>query len=66
MRLGLDIMGGDYAPDVTVKGAILAHNQLPSDVELVLYGDENVIRDLCFKYNSDFKNFTIVHAPEVI
>lgn len=66
MRLGLDVMGGDYAPEVTVKGAILAHKQLPSDVELVLFGDENVIRSLCIKYNSDPSHYTIVHAPEVI
>lgn len=66
MRLGLDVMGGDYAPDVTVKGAILAHKQLPSDVELVLFGDETVIRNLFEKNSYDANNFTIVHAPEVI
>lgn len=66
MRLGLDVMGGDYAPDVTVKGAILAHKQLPSDVELVLFGNESVIRKLLEENNSDPKNFSIVHAAEVI
>lgn len=66
MRLGLDVMGGDYAPDETVKGAILAHKQLPSDVELVLFGDERVIGDMCVKYGADSKSFTIVHSSEVI
>ncbi len=66
MRLGLDVMGGDYAPDVTIKGAILAHKLLPSDVELVLFGDENVIRKFCIDNNSDPRDFTIVHASEVI
>lgn len=66
MRLGLDAMGGDFAPEVTVKGAILAHKQLPSDVEIVLFGDEAIIKDLCLKESFDPKNFSIVHAPEVI
>ncbi|NJO68672.1 MAG: phosphate--acyl-ACP acyltransferase, partial [Bacteroidetes bacterium] len=66
MRLGLDIMGGDFAPDVTIKGAILAHKQLPSDVEIVLFGDEKTIRELLEKNGSDAGDFAIVHAPEVI
>lgn len=66
MRLGLDAMGGDFAPDVTVKGAILAHKQLPADVELVLYGNESAIKELCQKSDFDPDKFSIVHAPEVI
>jgi phosphate acyltransferase len=66
MRLGLDVMGGDYAPDVTVKGALLARKQLPSDVELVLFGDEGKIKELLLKNGSDSSSFPIVHASEVI
>ena len=32
MKIGIDIMGGDFAPDATVAGAILAYNELPNDV----------------------------------
>ncbi len=66
MRIGLDVMGGDFAPEVTVHGAILAQKQLPTEVELVLFGDEQIIRSLCLKYNADAGLFSIVHAPEVI
>lgn len=59
-------MGGDFAPDVTIKGAILAHKQLPTDVEIVLFGDEKTIRELLEKNGSDAGKFAIVHAPEVI
>jgi glycerol-3-phosphate acyltransferase PlsX len=38
MRIGLDIMGGDYAPKKTVHGAILALSELPKNVTLVLFG----------------------------
>ena len=36
MRIGVDIMGGDYAPDATLLGAALARKELPDDIELVL------------------------------
>ncbi|MCE3280762.1 MAG: plsX [Bacteroidetes bacterium] len=44
MKIGIDIMGGDFAPEATVSGAILAYNELPKDVRLVLVGDEQLIR----------------------
>ena len=43
MRIGIDIMGGDYAPQKTVHGAILALNELPKDITVVLFGKENQI-----------------------
>ena len=36
MNIGIDIMGGDYAPEKTIQGAILARKELPEDVNLVL------------------------------
>ena len=44
MKIGIDIMGGDFAPDATISGAILAYNELPKEVKLVLIGDESQIR----------------------
>ncbi len=43
MRIGIDIMGGDYAPQKTVHGAILALNELPKDTTVVLFGKESQI-----------------------
>lgn len=41
-RIGLDAMGGDYAPDVIIR----AVNGLePPPFELVLVGDENLLKD---------------------
>ena len=39
MKIGLDIMGGDYAPANCLDGAIMALDSLPSDVRMVLIGD---------------------------
>ena len=66
MNIGLDIMGGDYAPDATIDGAILALQSLPGSDRLYLIGDEKIIRDKLNQRKIDQNNFEIIHAPEVI
>lgn len=44
MRLGIDAMGGDHAPEEIVRGAIEAARQL--DCQLVLYGQKEKILPL--------------------
>ncbi|HBB93398.1 MAG: phosphate acyltransferase PlsX [Bacteroidetes bacterium GWF2_49_14] len=66
MRIGLDIMGGDFAPQATTKGAILAYKELPPDVELVLIGDRDAIEAICREENFDPGNFHIMPSTEVI
>lgn len=66
MKLGIDIMGGDFAPQETILGAILAHNELPSDVELVLIGDENAIKSVLKEKGINENLFSIIHTTEVI
>lgn len=66
MKIGIDVFGGDYAPEAIVRGAILAANELPEDVQLVLIGQEQVIKDICKSENVDAKQFSIVHTDECI
>ena len=66
IRIGIDIMGGDYAPQSTTRGAILAKMELPPETELVLIGDEEAITSICREENFDPGNFVIIHADEVI
>jgi phosphate acyltransferase len=66
MKIGIDILGGDYAPEATLSGAILAHGVLPASISLVLIGDEQQIRAACHQQNFDPAQFEIVHASEVI
>ncbi len=66
MRIGLDIMGGDFAPEATVLGAILAKDRLPQDVDLFLIGNERKILKELGKHNASPNDFEIVHAPETI
>lgn len=66
MKIGLDISGGDFAPEVNIDGAILAYNELPKDSQLIFIGDESIIREKLKSrdYAQDF--FSIIHAPDVI
>lgn len=66
MRIGLDVMGGDFAPVATIEGAILAQKELSPDDRITLVGDENIIRPLLIEKGCDVSLFDIVHAPEII
>ena len=66
MKIGLDVMGGDFAPEPMVVGAMLASSQLPADVQIVLVGDRKVILELCTARNFDASVFQIVHTSQVI
>jgi len=66
MKLGIDIMGGDYAPEQTTLGAIAAFRELPASVKLVLIGDREAILSILKREGVDAGSFEIVHAPEVI
>jgi glycerol-3-phosphate acyltransferase PlsX len=66
MRIGIDVLGGDYAPEAPVCGAILAAKSLPADYRLVLIGDEKSIISICKRENFDPSVFDIVHTTECI
>lgn len=66
MKIGIDIMGGDFAPDATISGAVLAYNELPGDVKLVLIGDEAQIHTGLSANGGDPANFEIIHTTDVI
>lgn len=66
MKIGVDILGGDFAPEETVSGAILARKELSSDVVLVLLGDEDKIISLLKEKGEDPGMYEIVHAPDNI
>ncbi|TND09918.1 MAG: fatty acid/phospholipid synthesis protein PlsX [Bacteroidetes bacterium] len=66
MKIGIDIMGGDFAPDATVSGVCLAYDALPPAVTLVLIGDREQIVSLLTQHGFDPSRVEIVHAPDVI
>ncbi len=66
MYIGLDVMGGDFAPDSILNGAILARKVLSSDDKIVLIGPRDIIEDKLNEFGADPSHFIIEHAPEVI
>jgi glycerol-3-phosphate acyltransferase PlsX len=43
MKIGIDVMGGDFAPDAVIEGAVDTLKYLSADDTLVLLGDESSI-----------------------
>ncbi|MFD2903352.1 phosphate acyltransferase PlsX [Sphingobacterium anhuiense] len=66
MKIGLDILGGDYAPNATILGAIEAQQLLTGDQKLVLFGDEEETKSLIEKAGGNSSDFEYIHAPENI
>ncbi len=66
MRIGLDAMGGDYAPESVVCGAIKAQKELSSDDKIVLFGRRDDILRIFSEHGADANLFEIVHTEEVI
>lgn len=66
MRIGLDVMGGDFAPKATLQGAILALKVIPSTDRIVLFGPEAVLKEELKNLGADPASFEIIDSPEVI
>jgi len=66
MRIGIDMMGGDYAPGSTIRGSILARKELPVSVEIVLVGDQEILSRYTDEHNLDTSGITIIHTPETV
>lgn len=66
MRIGLDMMGGDYAPAEAVKGVRLFLDSDASDAHLVLIGDEQALTPLLADAQLDQSRYTVVHSSQVI
>ncbi|NLY75454.1 MAG: phosphate acyltransferase PlsX [Firmicutes bacterium] len=64
MKIAIDAMGGDYAPEEVVKGAILACREL--DASVILVGDENLISAILDKQSISGLKLEICHTTEVI
>ncbi len=70
MRIGVDIMGGDNAPDEILKGAFAALPKLPPEDTLVLFGKgeiiDEAIQDRGLSRNGPGAKIEVVHCSEVI
>jgi len=66
MRIGLDVMGGDFAPEAIIEGAVDSLNHLSVDENLILIGDEAAVYSKLEKMKVDSARFEIVPTSQVI
>jgi len=66
MKIGLDVMGGDFAPDATIEGAILAHDKISADDRIFLFGPNDLIETKLKEFGGNSDDFTIIHSPQTI
>ncbi len=59
-------MGGDFAPNNELEGAILASKELPAHIKIVLFGDSDVAKKYFTEKNTDPNTFEYVHTTDVI
>lgn len=66
MRLAIDAMGGDHAPDEIVKGCFDALSFLDADDRLILLGDAGVIGEIASERGVDDARVEVVGTTETI
>lgn len=66
MTIGLDMMGGDFAPLEAVRGVQLYLSQAAAPADLFLIGDETKITPLLQEFAINSSRIKVIHASQVI
>ena len=64
LKIAVDAMGGDYAPQAVVAGAVEAVKKF--DVCVVLVGQEKIVKAELAKHKYDHSRIEVVHAEQVV
>ncbi len=64
MKIAIDAMGGDYAPEEIIKGSILGAREY--GVGIILVGPEEIIRTELDKYDTSGLDIEIEHTDEYL
>lgn len=65
VRIAVDAMGGDHAPDVVIEGALAALAEYP-DLTVVLTGPRERLQSELGRYNYDQGRLEIEDAPQIV
>ena len=66
MKIALDAMGGDFAPQAAVAGAILAARELAGKAQVVLIGQPEAVLPLLQEYGAEASSVEFVPASQLI
>lgn len=64
MKVALDAMGGDFAPEMIIAGAVEAVNEY--DIEVILVGDRRQLTESLGSKRYPSQQISIVHSSEVV
>lgn len=66
MKISIDAMGGDRAPEVVIEGAAAALEECPEIKTLFLVGDQQKLLPLVKKYQLPTDRYELVHTDEMV
>lgn len=66
VRIGIDVMGGDHAPDAILRGCVDALPLIGQDDTLVLLGPEDLIHEYLDEHGIKDPRLVIEHCSQVI
>ena len=66
MNIGLDIMGGDFAPKQTLKGVVLTLNELSDKDKLFLFGQDDIIVEYLSQQKICFDRVEVINCSQII
>ena len=66
MRIAIDAMGGDYAPDEIIAGVMESIEFLSEEDKLILVGPEDIISEKLRSFKDRRGIVSVVHAPDII
>ncbi len=62
----VDVMGGDHSPHETLKGAVMAKEELGDEICCILVGDRGIIEKTAQAYHLSLDGFEIIHTDSVV
>lgn len=66
IKVALDAMGGDNAPEAVVEGAVLAAREAAGRYGIVLTGPQDTVAPLLEKFGGAGLGIEIFHAPDIV
>ena len=66
MKVALDGMGGDFAPQSTVQGAVEAVRELENNLQVLLVGDEKALETELSRHDYPADRISVVSASKVV
>jgi len=66
VRIAVDAMGGDHAPENIIEGAVKALRDMPGEREILFVGDSGAIKTELSKYDTSGLPIRIVHTTQVV